>query len=668
MPLQFELTKRRATRAALVIVALATLSGCANVPYPKELDAGKTYFKALTSEPTSLDPSFTYNANDDPIVCMMFPSYYRFHYLRRNPYKLELNIGTQEATREKLLVDDIDAKGKTTQKQGERWTFTIRKDMQFQDDECFPGGKGRPVTAADVVYSFKRMADPKVNCPVMSYVADKIVGFAWYQKEFEDKSKKPYEEDLPGVKLDPKDPYTFTVTLNQPYPQLKYIMAMHFTAPQASEAVKKYGDQYGIHHPVGCGLFKLAYYREHEAVLLVRNEHSYKEFYPKDADPDYQYMLQDAGMQLPFVDSIYLPILTEPVTAYNLFQQGYLDSLTVDTSNAQVVSSSNSLTKEMSDRGIHLVKNNEVNINYLGFNMEDSLVGGYSDKKRKLRQAISLAVDTKTNISLIAQGMAQQAQWLIPPGLFGYDPNYVNPYRVFDPNLVKAKQLLAEAGYPGGIDPATGSPLVIAYDVTIQSPIDRESVRLLQKEITALGVHLEIRGTTYPIFNDRVIKKQIQFFGYGWLADYPDPENFTFLLYGPNESPGPNGTLYHNPEYDKLFEQMRSMEDGPERLAIIKRMRDISVEDCTWIYTSHSEDRTLLQPWASNIAWHPIDGGQLKYVRVDPEKRVSLQNHWNSPTLWPLYVLVFVVVVGVVPAASTIRHRINRRVRADGSR
>jgi oligopeptide transport system substrate-binding protein len=657
-------TLRRFGSALTLTCLIALLAGCSNVPYPEQYNSSKTYFKAITLDITSLDPTVSYTANDDPIVCLVYPSFYRFHFLHRSPYKLEPDLGAKEAKREPVTVQDVDEKGQLVQKKGERWTFTLRNDIQFQDDPCFPGGKGRGVVAKDIIYSFKRMADPKVNCQVVSFVADKILGFAKYQADFGKKGASQYDVDIPGIQVDPSDPYTFTITLNQPYPQLRFLMAMHHTAPQAREAVEYYKDQYGIYHLVGCGLFQMVEHREHESVILKRNPNAYKSYFPTEADDQYKSFLADAGKELPFIENIYIPIIGEPVTAYNLFQQGYLDALTVDTTNANIVASTSSLTSEMQSRGITLNRNVVVSTNYLGFNMEDSLVGGYSEQKKKLRQAISLSIDTATNIELIAQGMGLPAQWIIAPGLFGFDTTYRNPYRVFDPQLKKAKQLLSEAGYPNGIDPATGRPLVIHYDCIIGSPIDRDSVRLYQKEIQALGVQVEIRNTTGPIFSDKVTKKQVQMFTYGWLADYPDPENFTFLLYGPNQSPGPNGANYHNPEYDRLFEQMRSMDDGPERLAIIHKMRDIAVDDCPWAYTTHSENRTMVQPWASNIAEHPMDSSQMKYARIDPQMRVRLQNAWNKKALWPMYALVVLIVLGIFPAVTTIRQRINRRVRA----
>jgi ABC-type transport system substrate-binding protein len=443
-------------------------------------------------------------------------------------------------------------------------------------------------------------------------------------------------------------------------------MAMHLTAPQAKEAVDRYGDQYGLNKPVGCGPFVLESYKTHQSIVLARNPNAPTAKYPSEADPSLSGMLADAGKSIPFVDHIYLSIIQEPVTQYNLFQQGYLDSLEVNVDNAAAVPSSNGLSAEMKARGIKLEKVVQIQFDYVGFNMEDSVVGGYTPAKRKLRQAISLALDSSAYISLVDQGMAKPAQWIVPPGLSGNDPAYVNRYRQYDPSLKQAKQLLAEAGYPNGLD-SIGQRLVIHFDNYATTPIRREAVRLFKQEIEQLGVQVELRESSESEFNDKLIKKQAQVFNYGWFADYPDPENFTFLLYGGNISPGPNCTNYANPAYDRLFEKMRSMNDGPERMALIKQMRDISAEDCPLVYLVHAESRTLTQPWIRNVSTHPMANDQHKYAAIDWQMRNRLIGEWNRSVYWPAVLGVLLIVAVVVPASGTIRSRVNRRVRRAGS-
>ncbi len=644
----------------LALSATLALVGCGNAPYPAEKERSKVRIVGGANI-TSFDPTVSYNAGDGPLIALVYPSFYRYKWLKRNPYELELNFGAAMPTVEKLKpAKPGDA--------AERWTYRFRKDLRFQDDPCFPGGKGRAVTAADVLYSFKRMIDPVNECPIASYLADKVVGWDADSKRFETAKAKAYEAPLAGVRVDPKDPYALQIDLNQPYPQLNYLMAMAFTTPQASEAMAKYGkDDYGLHHPVGSGTFMMRDYVANDHIDLVRNPAAPIERYPTEADPNLTHLLGDAGKRVPFIDEVYLPIMTEAVTTYNLFQQGYLDSLSIAAGNAQIVPASQGLTQDMKARGMTLNKNVELNIDYLAFNMTDPTFGGYTPEKRKLRQAISLAINSQEYIDVIAQGMGQPAQWIVPPGLAGYDPVYKNPYRQFDPKLEKAKRLLAEAGYPDGVDAKTGDRLVLTYDNYATTATARQIVRLYQKQIQRLGIDVRLNSSEYATFNSRINKRQVQFFNFGWLADYPDAENFAFLLYGPNAAPGPNGCLYDNPEYNKLFEKMRGMKDGPEREAIIARMRDVSVEDCPWIYVDYPESRSLIQPWVKNSNYSPLANDATKYVDLDPAMRVRLQGEWNQAKLWPILVLLGVGVAAVLPAVAVVRNRRGRRVRKENA-
>jgi ABC-type transport system substrate-binding protein len=351
-----------------------------------------------------------------------------------------------------------------------------------------------------------------------------------------------------------------------------------------------------------------------------------------------------------------------------MFVQGYLDSYGVTQENySQVVSRAGSLTPEMEAKGITLRKVVDPGISYLLFNMDDPVVGGYTPQKRKLRQAISLSLDAQAFLDLFSQGNGKLAEFIIPPGLFGYDENYKNPYRRYDPSLKRAKELLAEAGYPNGIDKKTGQKLTIYFDNAGVTAAGRQYAGLLVKQVSRLGIKVESRPLRPIVWQDRVDKGQFQFISYGWLADYPDPENFVFLLYGPNKRPGPNHTNYNNPEYNKLFEQMRAMEDSLARRALIEKMRAIAVEDCPMVFMEHGEDLALNYNWLQNAKIHAIANDVTKYRRVDGPARAGAQTKWNRPIVWPLLVFIALLFVGSIPAANTVKQRRTRRLRREPS-
>ena len=161
------------------------------------------------------------------------------------------------------------------------------------------------------------------------------------------------------------------------------------------------------------------------------------------------------------------------------------------------------------------------------------------------------------------------------------------------------------------------------------------------------------------------MKDQFQFIRYSWFADYPDPENFVFLLYGPNRHPGPNHAGYDNPAYDRLFERMRAMEDGPERLALIRRLRDIAARDCPWVYAWHDVTLSLHYDWLTNVKPHPMANDVAKYLRVDGGRRARLQEAWNRPNYWPAVAAGLLLIAGCLPAGATVRRRRVRRARKD---
>lgn len=653
-------------RTGVAVTGILALAGCANNPYPPGQSAHSVIYTTMADDPRTLDPTVSYTVNEGAVVDVIYPSFFKYHYLKR-PFELELELGAETPRREPYAYTAVE-NGQAIGKMGERYTFRIKKGLRFQDDPCFPGGKGREIVARDFIYAFRRMADPSVNCPVVGFFQDKILGFDKYvahNLKLQDEGKPAdFKAPVKGLELDPNDPYTFRITLNQPYPQLRYLMAMHFTSPLAHEAVERYGEELA-RHPVGSGPFLMAEYLPKRRIVLRRNPNRMYETYPSEGEKGDKEagLLNDAGHQLPQAEEVVFSIVKESITSWNLFQQGYLDSASVTPDNFnQVVAQSGNLSPEMAARGVKMRRSATANIQYFCFNMKDPVVGGYDEKHRKLRQAISLAINSREFINLFSQGLGKQAQFILPPGLFGYEESYQNPYRQYDPALKLAKQLLKEAGYPDGRD-VKGERLTIYFDNSNTTPAGRQFNALVKRQIEALGIHLESRVSRGPVWQDRVSKGQFQFIKYGWYADYPDAENFVFLLYGPNRHPGPNHAAYDNPEYNRVFEQMRSMEDGPQRLALIRRLRTIATRDCPWIYINHDETLSLSYDWLTSVKLHPIANDYLKYRGVNGPRRAQLQATWNRPWLVPLWVALGIVGLAMWPATMTLRRRHHRPLR-----
>jgi len=308
---------------------------------------------------------------------------------------------------------------------------------------------------------------------------------------------------------------------------------------------------------------------------------------------------------------------------------------------------------------------------YIGFNMLDPIVGGESERARRLRQAISMAVDTEEMISIFGNGRGVPAHGPLPPGIFGYRDGAegVNPVvyewregRARRRSLDEARARLTEAGYHEGIDPATGAPLVLYFDATTTGADMKSLFNWYRKQFARIGIDLVIRSTDYNRFQDKMQKGQAQIFSWGWNADYPDPENFLFLLYGPNGKArfsGENAANYANAEFDDLFRQMRGLADGPARQQLIVRMIARLRRDAPWVWGFHPQAYSLQQAWVQPSKPNLMARNTMKYRRLDPALRVAHQRAWNAPQLTVLLLSVAGFVICLVPALLGQRRRRN---------
>jgi len=321
------------------------------------------------------------------------------------------------------------------------------------------------------------------------------------------------------------------------------------------------------------------------------------------------------------------------------------------------------LSQEMKDKGIQLRGSVQPTVFYMAFNMVDPVVGGYSESAKKLRQAISIAVNQEEYISIFRNERGIASQGPIPPGIFGYlEGEAGNNSVVYEwkdgknqrKPIEVAKKLLAEAGYPNGISKKTGKPLALYYDSTASGPDDRAEMDWRRKQFDKLGIQLVIRATDYNRFQDKVRKGKTQIFSWGWNADYPDPENFLFLLYGGNASvntdgSGINSSNYENPEFDRLFEEIKTMENTPIRAEKIKQMIAIAREDAPWVWGFHPKSLSLFHKWYGNVWPNEMSRGTLKFKRVDGELRAKQQQAWNQPVIWPLVLFVLFILLMIYP-------------------
>lgn len=685
---------------ALLSVLLLTAcdGGLWNDPYPAS-DSGKNIiYTAFTALPKHLDPVQAYSENEYVFLAQIYQPPLQYHYLKR-PYTLIPQAASEMPTVRYYDKHDrlLPKNAPTSEIAYSVYEIHLRHDLKYQPHPAlakdatgkpryfnltrndlsgihaltdFKHAGTRAVTAADYVYQIKRLAHPDLYSPIYGVMAQYIVGLKQYAKTLQEARKKQPEGwldlnnyPLRGVQV--VDEHTYRIKIRGKYPQFIYWLAMPFFAPMPWEAEKFYA-QPGMRErnltldwwPLGSGPYYLSENNPNERMVLTRNPNFTGEYYPSDGEPGDRAagLLHDAGKPLPLTDEVVFTLEKEAIPYWNKFLEGYYDSAGITSNNFdQAVQVSpggeTAVTDAMKAKGIQLTSSVATSTFYLGFNWLDPVVGGPGERARELRQAISIAVDWEEFISIFANGQGIAAQSPIPPGIFGYRRGEagINHY-VYDwvdgrpkrKPIAYAQKLLAEAGYPDGIDAKTGQPLVLYLDTTSAGVGEKARLDWIRKQFAKLNIQLVLRSTDYNRFQDKINKGATQMFYYGWNADYPDPENFLFLLTGAQAKvghDGENASNYSNPEYDRLFGQMKNMDNGPARQAIIDRMVEILRHDAPWMWGEHPKDLVLLHGWLYNSKPNKLATNSLKYLRVDPLQREVLRKQWNQPKLWPLALL-----------------------------
>jgi len=656
----------------LGVVLGLLLGGCSNDPYPPEDTGKKILYSSFVEAPRTLDPAKAYTTIAHAITGAVYDTLLTYHLLKR---PLELIPGLAVDLPEQTDLPD----GRS------RYRFELRRDLLFAEDDCFelaaPGLRTREVVAADVAFQLARIADPEVGSPVIEPFSN-IEGFAAFGTRLMARREAdpaftalPVHEQyaalggVPGVRT--PSSHVLEVTLARPYPQIRYWFAMEFSTPVPWEAIAWYDGREGRprfdDHPVGTGPFVLSVYDKQSRYVLDRSPtwHGVRHpewkapgaVYPSEGEPEdlEAGRLEDAGRPLPFLDRVEVRREKEGIPAFNKFLQGYYDASGIIKESFDRVVQEDRLSPEMAGRGIQLEASVSPDVFYIGFNMEDPVVGrAAGEQGRKLRQAMSLVVDVEEFLRVFLNGRGVPAQSPLPPGIYGHDPDYRNPFRRVD--LERAKALMVEAGYPRGVDPETGNALRLTFDTSATTTDGKQQVQFFTRAWAGLGIDVRIDQTNYNQFQEKIRNNAHQIFQFGWVADYPDPENFLFLLWSEmarSTSGGPNATNFSDPRFDELFLSMKVRENGPARQAEIREMLRILERERPWIELFHREDYTLYHAWVRNVKPMGLSVPTYEYRDVDPQLRAELRKAWNEPILWPAWVLALAAILVIVPGVAT---------------
>ena len=699
-----------------LVLLLAACGSELNDPYPASEREQNILYSAFTERPKHLDPAQSYTEDESTFTGQIYEPPLQYHYLKR-PYTLI--PGTAEAVPEprfydaqgQLLPPDAPSSAIATSV----YEIRIRPGIRYQPHPAFAlDAAGQPLyaelnaqtlrgierladfaqtgsrelSADDYIYQIKRLAHPRLHSPIFGMMAGRIIGLKELGKTLDQAAQAQ-----PGAWLDLDqyplegvervDALSYRIKLRGKYPQFLYWLAMPFFAPVPREADRFYS-QPGMAeknltldwYPVGTGPYMLTENNPNSRMVLTRNPNFHGETYPCEGEADDQAagLLADCGKPLPMIDQAVFSREKESIPYWNKFLQGYYDAsgISSDSFDQAVrlnVGGDVQLSDEMRDKGIRLLTSVRTSTFYMGFNLNDGVVGGQGEGSRKLRQALSIAIDHEEFISIFMNGRGIAAMSPLPPGLFGFEPGKVgmNPV-VYDwqdgqprrKPIEAAKKLLAEAGWPNGRNAQSGEPLVLYLDTTSGGMGDKSRLDWLTRQFAKLDIQLVVRSTDFNRFQEKLRKGAVQIYYLGWNADYPDPENFFFLLAGAEGAVnrgGENRSNYVNDDYDQLFITMKEMDNSPQRLELIRKMNRILQEDAPWIFGFHPKSYTLGHAWLYNRKPNDVANNILKYQRLDVAERARRRALWNTPVRWPLGVLAGVVLVVLGTAIAAYRRR-----------
>ena len=568
----------------------------------------KTIRTAFIVAETGFDPAASSDLYSDSIQRAIFDTLYGFDYLAR-PYK--------RVPRTAASMPEITDGGRT-------WTMRVKPGIYFADDPAFKGKK-RELTAADYVYSWKRLIDPRVRSPFSWYLQDKIVGVDAVVEAARKTGRFDYDAPIEGLRA--VDRYTLRLQLKDP----DYIMLGYMTqspmAAVAREVIEAYGDASGwaMANPVGTGPYLLKSWRRGQQIVLEANPNFRDESFPDSDDPaDREMVTRLRGKKLPIVGRIEISIIEESNPRLLAFNSNALDYVNVPSDlSDHVLDASGKLRPEYTARGVTLARVTQPALQYAYFNMEDPVVGGYGKEKIALRRAIAMAFDRPALIRVVYQGQALPASQPIPPNLPGHDDNWSVDVS-YDPAAANA--LLDKFGYrerdsEGYRKLPDGRPLAI----TMASPTsarDREFDELWQRSMKAIGIRLDFLKQKFPDLIQMGKHGKLQMWRVGWITQYGEGDAFAQLLYSKNIEQT-NYARFALPEYDELYRTSRRLPDGPERNKVYRRMSEIVAAYNPWWLGVYTVENTLVQPWLlgykKNAYWeHP-----WKYLDVDTGRQAK---------------------------------------------
>ncbi|NQX52027.1 ABC transporter substrate-binding protein [Pedobacter panaciterrae] len=512
----------------------------------------KVFSMNLDQNLTSLDPAFARNQNALWMINQVFNGLVQVD--------SNLNIMPCIAKTWQISTDGLT------------YTFNLRNDVYFHNDPIFPNGKGRKAIAADFVYSFYRLIDPKVASSGGWIFSDKV-------------------KDINNfVAINDS---TFQVKLIKPFPAFMKLLTTQYCSVVPKEVVDHYGKDFRS-HPIGTGPFKFKYWKEDEILVLLKNEN---------------YWEKAGNTKLPYLDAVKVSFITDKQSAFMNFLKKDLDFFDkVDGSyRDDILTKSGKMTAKYKGK-FNLRKSPYLCTEYVGILVDTNIAIAKRSplKYKKVRQAINYAIDKPKLIKYLRNSIGIPAtSGFIPQGMPGFDSTAVKGYH-YEPE--KAAVLLAEAGFPNG----KGMPQVTLSTSTTY----KDLIEFIQGELAAIGIKVKVDVSPNASLRDLMSKNEVNFFRGSWIADYPDGENYLAMFYSKNKVPnGPNYTAYYNNDFDRLFEQSYYVSDNAKRYLLYQKMDQMVIDYANIVPIYYDQSVIMTQNNISGYNMNPQNLMILKTVK-----------------------------------------------------
>ena len=530
----------------------------------------------------SFDPAIAFNDDSLLVMAQALETLYQYHYLKR-PFEVI-----------PLLAKNLPA----ISNNGKTYRIKIKENIFYKD----PAGildSSRTVKAQDFVWQIKRLAYKGIKSNGAWLFEGKIKGFNQFSKNVGTDFQKFLETEIEGVKA--IDDYTLEINLKRPEPNLLYFLSMTFTSPVPKEVIEKNNNDL-TSVLVGTGPYFLAK-QSQEQYVLEQNDKFHEEYYPSSGDryANTEDLLTSSKERLPFLKKISFQVIPDEEQRWEEFRKGKIDILNVPKRYLIHLATPNSkINQEFISKGIQVKHFSRQTSRWLGFNMNDPIIGA----NLNLRKAISHAIDFEKYVELITNNTNLQANSIFNPSIPGYSPSHRSA-SYYDLDL--AKKYLKDSG----VNP---EELVLTYSTRGKLKIHFEEAEFLQHSLKQLGITLKVQVLSFSEFLRKGRSGQLQFWTDNWIYDYPDAENLLQLLISRNH-PGINKSGFSNERVDNLYQRLSRTLNKEERFEIMYEIEDIVEEEVPWIMLMYESTYMVLQPNITNFRKSFFIRNHYKYIK-----------------------------------------------------